>query len=149
MRKMCVPKLFTGLLPIVLGSCLGSPAAAAQSPATYALRGTLVTPDGLVANGTLLIRDHRIAALGAQVALPADATIIDTHAVIAPGLIDLHNHLTYNVFPRWHPVEEFHNRYDWQQKQIYQDPYRGSAREPVLRWPGVRHGAVCGGESTE
>ena len=35
-------------------------------------------------------------------------------------MIDLHNHLTWNVFPRWHPVQEFGNRYDWQQKPIYQ-----------------------------
>jgi cytosine/adenosine deaminase-related metal-dependent hydrolase len=54
------------------------------------------------------------------VELPANATVIDTHGVIAPGLIDLHDHLTYNVFPRWHPIEEFGNRYDWQQKPIYQ-----------------------------
>ena len=93
----------------------------AQSPAaSYALRGTLVTPDGIVENGTILIRQGRIAAVGAHVELPANGTVIDTHGVIAPGLIDLHNHLTYNIFPRWHPIEEFGNRYDWQQKQIYQ-----------------------------
>jgi 5-methylthioadenosine/S-adenosylhomocysteine deaminase len=93
----------------------------AQSPAaSYALRGTLITPDGIVENGTILIRQGKIAAVGAHVDLPPNETVIDTHGVIAPGLIDLHNHLTYNIFPRWHPIEEFGNRYDWQQKQIYQ-----------------------------
>ena len=70
--------------------------------------------------GPSLSGKARSSAVGAKVKLPANATAIDTHGIIAPGLIDLHNHLTYNVFPRWHPTEEFGNRYDWQQKPIYQ-----------------------------
>jgi 5-methylthioadenosine/S-adenosylhomocysteine deaminase len=92
----------------------------AQAPSgSYALRGTLLTPDGIVENGTILVEQGKIASVGARVDLPPNVTVIDTHGVIAPGLIDLHNHLTYNVFPRWHPTEEFGNRYDWQQKPIY------------------------------
>ena len=75
---------------------------------------------GIVENGTVLVQQSKIVAAGAKVKVPANATVIDTHGVIAPGFIDLHNHLTYNVFPRWHPTEEFGNRYDWQQKPIYQ-----------------------------
>jgi 5-methylthioadenosine/S-adenosylhomocysteine deaminase len=93
----------------------------AQSPsAGFALRGTLVTPGGIVENGTVVIQQNKITAAGAKVKLPANTTVIDTHGVIAPGLIDLHNHLTYNVFPRWHPAEKFGSRYDWQQKPLYQ-----------------------------
>ena len=92
----------------------------AQSTAGYALRGTLVTPAGIVESGTILIRQGKIVAVGTHVELPPNETVVDTHGVIAPGLIDLHNHLTYNVFPRWHPSSEFGNRYDWQQKPIYQ-----------------------------
>ena len=93
----------------------------AQSPSSgFALRGTLVTPGGIVENGTVLIQQNKITAVGTKVKLPANTTVIDTNGVIAPGLIDLHNHLTYNVFPRWHPTEKFGNRYDWQQKPIYQ-----------------------------
>jgi 5-methylthioadenosine/S-adenosylhomocysteine deaminase len=102
----------------------------AQSPsASFALRGTLVTPGGIVENGTVVIQQNKITAVGTKVKLPANTNVIDTHGVIAPGLIDLHNHLTYNVFPRWHPIEEFGNRYDWQQKPIYQtlleSPHKG------------------------
>ena len=92
----------------------------AQSGDNLALRGTLITPDGIVQDGTVLIRQGKVVAVGAKVKLPAHVTAIDTHGVIAPGFIDLHNHLTYNVFARWHPYEEFGNRYDWQQKPIYQ-----------------------------
>jgi 5-methylthioadenosine/S-adenosylhomocysteine deaminase len=87
---------------------------------SYALRGTLVTPGGIVEHGTILIQQNKIVAVGTKVKLPPNSTVIDTNGVIAPGLIDLHNHLTYNVFPRWHPSGEFGNRYDWQQKPIYQ-----------------------------
>jgi 5-methylthioadenosine/S-adenosylhomocysteine deaminase len=86
---------------------------------SYALRGTLVTPAGIVEDGTILIQQNKIIAVGTKVKLPQNATVIDTHGVIAPGFIDLHNHLTYNLFPRWHPSSEFGNRYDWQQKPIY------------------------------
>jgi len=109
-------------LPLGLLMCLcdfhGSLAQSAA--ASYALRGALVTPDGIIENGTILIRQGKIVAVGTHVEIPANETLIDTHGVVAPGLIDLHNHLTWNVFPRWHPIQEFGNRYDWQQKPIYQ-----------------------------
>jgi 5-methylthioadenosine/S-adenosylhomocysteine deaminase len=96
---------------------IGCLAAGAQD---YALRGTLIAPGGIVENGTVLVQGGKIAGIGAQVQIPRNVTVIDTHAIIAPGLIDLHNHLTWNVFPRWHPTEEFGSRYDWQQKPVYQ-----------------------------
>jgi 5-methylthioadenosine/S-adenosylhomocysteine deaminase len=104
---------------LMLGLCV-CPLLAQSSSAGFALRGTLVTPGGIVENGTVLIQQNKITAVGTKVKLPANTTVIDTNGVIAPGFIDLHNHLTYNVFPRWHPAEVFGNRYDWQQKPIYQ-----------------------------
>ncbi len=101
---------------VLLLSSLGR-ASAQDTP--LALTGTLVTPNGIVQNGVVLIQAGRIVAAGAQVSLPPGTRTIDTHDVIAPGLIDLHNHLTWNVFPRWKPIQEFGNRYDWQQKPIY------------------------------
>ena len=84
-----------------------------------ALTGTLVTPEGIIEHGTVLIQDGRVLAAGAAVQLPAGTRVVATRGVIAPGLIDLHNHLTWNVFPRWKPAQEFGNRYDWQQKPVY------------------------------
>jgi len=109
-------------IPVLLLVLL-SLAAPAQQPATWALRGTLVLPNTILPNGTLLTRDGVIVAAGEHVDLPANTPVVDlrdTHAIIAPGFLDLHNHLTWNVFPRWHPVQEFGNRYDWQQKAVYQ-----------------------------
>ena len=67
----------------------------------------------------MLIQDGRIVASGARVTLPAGTRVVHTDGIIAPGLIDLHNHLSWNIFPRWKPIEEFGNRYDWQQKPVY------------------------------
>jgi 5-methylthioadenosine/S-adenosylhomocysteine deaminase len=93
----------------------------AQSSAdNLALRGTLITPGGIVEKGTILIRQGKIIAVGSKVKLPDKVTAMDVNGIIAPGLIDLHNHLTWNVFPRWRPIQEFGSRYDWQKKEIYQ-----------------------------
>ncbi len=104
-----------GFLLVLAGAC-----SAQRTPTTYALRGTLIMPDAIVENGTVLVRDGVIAASGSRVNVPANVPVIDTHGIIAPGFVDLHNHLTWNVFPRWKPSGEFGNRYDWQQKQVYQ-----------------------------
>ena len=104
--------------PLICFFLLASSLACAQQ-APVALEGTLVTPQDVIPHGILLIQKGRIVASGADVKLPAGVkpTLID--GIIAPGFIDLHNHLTYNVFPRWKPIEEFGSRYDWQQKPVY------------------------------
>ncbi len=92
-------------------------ARAQQTP--IALTGTLVMPETLIEHGTVLIQDGRILASGEHVTLPQGTRVVNTDGIIAPGLIDLHNHLSWNIFPRWKPAQEFGNRYDWQQKPVY------------------------------
>jgi 5-methylthioadenosine/S-adenosylhomocysteine deaminase len=99
-------------------SLLFVPIAAAAQKIPVALTGTLVTPQEVVPEGTVLIQNGRILASGADVKLPAGTRVVHTEGVIAPGLIDLHNHLTWNVLPRWKPIQEFGSRYDWQQKPV-------------------------------
>jgi len=96
-----------------------TPLAMAQK-VPVALVGTLVTPQEVVPHGTVVLQNGRIVASGAEVKVPVGAKIVSIDGVIAPGFVDLHNHLTYNVFPRWKPIEEFGSRYDWQQKPAYQ-----------------------------
>jgi len=65
-------------------------------PAVIALRGgTLVTvTGGTIPNGTIVLRDGKIAALGANVAVPAGAEVVDvTGKFISPGIIDAHSHI--------------------------------------------------------
>ena len=84
-----------------------------------ALIGTLLLPEKTIVNGTILIIDELIVAVGHDISIPLNTKLIETNGMILPGLIDLHNHLVWNIFPRWKPTEEFNNRYDWQQKPVY------------------------------
>jgi imidazolonepropionase-like amidohydrolase len=57
--------------------------------------GTILTvsPQGTIEKGTVLIRDGKIAAIGAGVAVPAGATVIDAAGrYVMPGIIDCHSH---------------------------------------------------------
>jgi imidazolonepropionase-like amidohydrolase len=80
-----VLRLAIGLLiPAIL-------AAQAQPPRAYALvHAKIFTLAGApIENGTLIIRDGKIAAVGAQVDLPQDAQVIDVVGLqIYPGLFD-------------------------------------------------------------
>jgi cytosine/adenosine deaminase-related metal-dependent hydrolase len=86
---------------------------------TWLLRGTLLTPEVAVENGTLLVDGQTIADLGAGLAVPAGAKSIPLNGIVLPAFIDLHNHLTWNVFPRWRPARGFSNRYEWQDLPEY------------------------------
>ncbi|HEY6291989.1 MAG TPA: amidohydrolase family protein [Terriglobia bacterium] len=85
----------------------------------FALRGTLVTPDDVVEQGTVLIEGATIRDAGREVPVPPGTRVIETGGFIYPGLIDLHNHVTWNVFPRWTAKRLFSNRYEWQQLPEY------------------------------
>ena len=65
-------------------------------PGVVALKGgTLVTVTrGTIPNGTFVLRDGKIAALGDNVTIPAGAEVIDvTGKFISPGIIDAHSHI--------------------------------------------------------
>ena len=75
----------------VVATLLGSAAAAQDLEPIYAIRGariyTLAGPP--IENGTVLIRDGKIAAVGARVSLPREAQVIDaTGLEVYPGLMD-------------------------------------------------------------
>jgi len=70
----------------------------ADAPGVYAITGgTVHTVSGApIANGTVIIRDGLIEAVGAKVAVPPDATIIDVAGShVYPGLIDAQTSLGF------------------------------------------------------
>ncbi len=76
--------------------------AAAQVTAIRA--GRLIDPDaGTVAtNHVILVENGRFTAVGANVAIPAGARVVDlSNQTVLPGLVDAHNHLalTYKEVP--------------------------------------------------
>ena len=67
---------------------------------TTLIRGaTVLTAEGsTIRNGAVLIRDGRIAEVGANVAVPQGAEVIEANGKwVTPGLIDTHSHL--GVYP--------------------------------------------------
>ena len=79
---------------------LGAPSAQAQprvgEGGTFAIRGgTVVTGTGQrIENGTVVIEDGRITAVGANVQAPAGATVIDASGrFVYPGMIDAYTPL--------------------------------------------------------
>lgn len=104
------------LIATIVAALLGCASARAD---TWALRGNLVMPGGSIQPGVIVITDQKIGAVGTDIRPPAGARVIDVPGLILPGFIDLHDHLTWNVFPRWVPSRQFHNRYEWQESAEY------------------------------
>jgi len=77
--------------------------ALSSSAQTIAVKaGHLIDPaTGSVANNqTILIQDGKITAVGAGVAVPSNAQVIDlSNEWVMPGLVDAHTHITMNVPP--------------------------------------------------
>jgi 5-methylthioadenosine/S-adenosylhomocysteine deaminase len=102
-----------GALSLVLYFIVAFHAACAFAN-TWAIKGTILTPDDIISSGTIIVSDDRISAIGDNVPIPVNTPTVISEGIILPGFIDLHNHLTWNVFPRWAPSQKFHNRYEWQ-----------------------------------
>jgi imidazolonepropionase-like amidohydrolase len=68
----------------------------AQTPNIVLIQNAsiLTVTQGTIEHGSILIRDGKIAAVGADVQVPAGATVIDaTGQFIIPGIIDCHSHI--------------------------------------------------------
>ena len=81
------------------------------------LLGSVVTMDAastVLPNGAIYIDGNTIVA-AADRAAPAPpgfsgATSVDTGGFIYPGLIELHNHLSYDALPLWDVQARSHGR---------------------------------------
>ncbi len=124
---MRVPRLFavSALLAACATSRSAPPAATSAQPATpaqaaateaepfpstyrpYPSRTTLITNATIltaagptIQRGSLLLRDGKVAEVGANVTAPADAVVIDANGKwVTPGLIDTHSHLGVYAAP--------------------------------------------------
>jgi 5-methylthioadenosine/S-adenosylhomocysteine deaminase len=100
------------LLGTYLQPVLASPTLSKDS-LPIVLRGTIVTPDGVIKHGYILIENGRIMDVSDKQPEVKNAIKIDTRGIIYPGLVDVHNHVPWNVLPRWNPPMLYTNRYQW------------------------------------
>lgn len=89
-----------------------------------ALRGRIVTlTDDVIDDGVLYIEGGVIAAVQEADAPAPDGfdgvETIDTGGTLYPGMLDLHNHLVYNVLAVWEVPKQYKNRNQWQKAMSY------------------------------
>jgi len=92
-------------------------------PATgpfYALEGRVVTMDAartVLDRATVYVEGERIRAVVPAGAPPpdgmAEAPLLRSGGTIYPGLVELHNHLSYNVLPLWQVPRRYEHRGQW------------------------------------
>ena len=126
------------LLDAFAGPPAGAPADAAVAGEAGAVQRDAAAPSAppLVLFGKAVTMTDRViedaaiyTARGSIVAVnkrsdPAPAGFeqaprIETGGVIYPGLLDLHNHLAYNILPLWVAPQQFKNRLDWLKRPDY------------------------------
>ena len=122
-----------------------------------ALAGRVVTMDDaftVTADGVVYIDQGRIVAVQER-AQPApegfaSVEVVETGGTLFPGLIELHNHLSYNALPLWAPVpKRFEHRGQWPDHQDYRPlisgpmtvigEYRDARGQPALLPALVRY----------
>jgi imidazolonepropionase-like amidohydrolase len=86
------------VLAALIAVGLTAPPLSAQryAPSTYAITNAKLVPvsSPVIPKGTIVIRDGLIAAIGANVAIPADARVIDgTGLTVYPGLFDAYGNI--------------------------------------------------------
>jgi hypothetical protein len=93
----------------------------------FAIEGRVVTMNDardVIASGRVIIDAGDIVSVGdANDPLPADfgdAPVLKTAGTIYPGLIELHNHLSYDILPMWRVPKKFQNRDQWGGRPDYQ-----------------------------
>jgi imidazolonepropionase-like amidohydrolase len=83
-----------------------------------------------IANGAVLLRDGKIAAVGSNIAAPSDAVVVDgTGKYVTPGLIDTHSHLGVYAAPGTRGTDDGNEAtnpvtaYVWSEHSVWpQDP---------------------------
>jgi 5-methylthioadenosine/S-adenosylhomocysteine deaminase len=148
-----------GLL-MLLGAAWFSPAQAQWTPdTTIVLRGKIVTMTGAaVRNGQVFIKNGVIEKIRPlSEAVPAGAIIIETKGYIYPGLMNLHNHLEYNVVPLYPVPKHTDNRDQWPGGKAYEthvnNPWKVvtdsniyGLEDEAFKFAEVR--SIIGGETT-
>ena len=115
-----------------------------------ALAGRVVTMDDaftVIADGVVYIDQGRIVAIQAR-AQPAPAgfggvEVLETGGTLFPGLIELHNHLSYDALPLWAPVpKRFAHRGQWPDSKDYRPLISGPMTVIGESWGQVLYCAL-------
>ncbi|MGM0595958.1 MAG: amidohydrolase family protein [Myxococcota bacterium] len=122
----------------------------------FLLKGKILLEDSVISQGEVLIVNEFITCVDTSCSNEPEVdsvTIIETNGIISPGLIDSHNHVSYNFLPEWVPSngQLFNNRYEWADDPEYEEfikPYTAHRSSnshfcPASKW-GILRSLVHG-----
>jgi len=114
-------------------------------PSITGLHGTLLTPQEAFV-GDQVMQGGTITCVAVHCETPPQATRLTVmQAYIFPGFIDAHNHVAYNVLPKWTPPKRSQNRGQWQRAQAYKQfkaPYSRLKDQDKLFCEMVKYGEL-------
>src|SRR6185295_8568246 len=77
---------------VVIGSLRAQPREA--DPVAITNATILTVTQGTISNGTIVLRNGRIEAIGSNLPIPQDAEVVDgTGKFVTPGIVDCHSHI--------------------------------------------------------
>src|SRR5262245_20842328 len=88
--------VFCFLFVVLLSGLVAAQSQTQPAPVTAIKAGRLIDPETgtAAANQVILIEGERIKAVGANLAIPSGATVIDlSKLTVLPGLVDAHTHM--------------------------------------------------------
>lgn len=118
------------------------------------LQGTVLTPTGPLVGEVLVVGNTItcVAASCASAPMAGTVTVVDTHgAIISPGLLNAHDHLSYDFIPPWVPVPPtptlYGSRYEWREEAAYEDwisaeNYPPTSMSDLATCPGSKWGEL-------
>jgi imidazolonepropionase-like amidohydrolase len=125
MRLMSISKF----APLCFCLAIALSSAVAQSASHHDVvikNATVMTvTHGNISNGSVYVKDGKIAAVGATLSAPADATVIDAGGkYLTPGIVDSHSHIALDddVNEATSPITPhmmMKDAFDYQDKAIY------------------------------
>lgn len=113
--------VMVAILALLLGNYT-QPVLADAEPtdgAPIVLRGTIVTPDSVLKHGYVLVENGRIVEVSDKQPDVIGAVELNTEGIIYPGLVDIHNHVPWNVLPRWRPPQVYTYYTQWETDPEY------------------------------
>jgi cysteine-rich repeat protein len=130
------------------GSLCSYTAASATADGSVLYSGTVLGDRHVYAGGSVLVVAGKIACAGcncASSATAATANVTCANGVISPGLIDSHDHITYQGAPpatAW--TERYEHRHDWRiggssHAGHHSLPNASTPAAPDVEWGELRH----------